>query len=200
MTSYPTSPPWAQQAASPAAPVAQPHTQQPYPQQAYLQHGQLLVPYPEAMHNASRAKPPTVWPVAVFTLLFGVLGAISATRRAAQARRGRNSTAPYWIAFGVALVAGGFLSFVAAITVVEPMVADHHERNAVTALQRNLVKDGGLQKTAGLTATSAACTPVDVRGSDGQRDYSCLLKLSDAKTGTIEVTADKAGAWQPVKN
>jgi hypothetical protein len=160
----------------------------------------LLVPYPEAMHNAGRARPPAVWPVAVFTLLFGVLGSISATRRAADARRGHNSTAPYWIAFGVALLAGSFLSFVAAVAVVRPAIADMQERDAVSALQTNVVKDGGLAKATGMTATAATCTAVDIRGSDGRRDYSCLLKLSDGRTGTIEVTADKAGAWEPVKN
>lgn len=190
MTSYPTAPPWAPPAPPPvAAPVPQPYTQ----------HGQLLVPYPEAMHNAGRPRPPAVWPVAVFTLIFGIFGSISAARRAAQARRGRNSTAPYWITFGVALAAGGFLSFVVALAVVVPLVSTFTEQRAVDSLQVNMVKSGELQQKAGITATSAACTAVDVRGSDGRRDYSCLLKLSDGKTGTIEVTADRSGTWQPVK-
>jgi hypothetical protein len=188
MTSYPTSPPWAPQAPPPAAPMTQPYTQ----------HGQLLVPYPEAMYSAGRPTPPAVWPVAVFTLLFGVLGSISAGRRAAQARRGRNGTAPYWITFGVALAAGSFLSFVVAVAVVLPVITTVQEADAVSSLQQNLVKDGQLPKKAGITATSARCTAVDVRGSDGQRDYSCLLKLDNGKNRGIEVTADRSGDWEPV--
>jgi hypothetical protein len=188
MTTYPTSPPWAPPPAQPAvSEMAEPHTA----------HGQLLVPYPEEMHNAGRPRPPAIWPVVVFTLLFGVFGAISAARRAAQARRIRNGPAPYWIAFLVTLLVGGYLSFMVATSAALPIIDTVRESAAVDAVQQNLVGDGRLRKAAGTAATSATCTAVDVRRSDGRRDYSCLLTLDDGRTGTIGVTADRAGAWEP---
>jgi hypothetical protein len=188
MTTYPTAPPW-------APPPAPPEVSEPAP--PHTVHGQLLVPYPEEMHNAGRARPPAVWPVVVFTLLFGVFGAITTSRRAAQARRVRNSTTPYWVAFLITLVAGGYLSFMVTTAAVLPAIDNIRESAAVDAVQQNLVGDGRLQKTAGTTATSATCTALDVRRSDGRRDYSCLLTLDDGRTGTIGVTADRAGAWAP---
>jgi hypothetical protein len=149
------------------------------------------------MHDAGRPRPPAVWPVAVFTLLFSVFGAFSATRRAAQARRGRNSPAPYWIAFLATFVAGGFLSFVVATTAVVPLVDAVHESASADAVQSNVVRDGRLEQVAGMIATAATCTPLDVRGSDGKRDYSCLLTLDDGRSGTIQVTGDRDGNWAP---
>jgi hypothetical protein len=192
MTAYPTSPPWAPPPAPPAVsqPAPPPHTM----------HGQLLVPYPEEMQNADRPRPPAVWPVVVCTLLFGVFGAISASRRMRRARRMRISTARYWIAFLVTLVAAGFLSFVVATVAALPIIDNVRETVAVDAVQQNLVRDGRLQKTAGMTATAATCTAVDMRRSDGKRDYNCLLTLSDGRTGTIGVTADRAGDWTPARS
>jgi hypothetical protein len=163
-------------------------------------HGQLLVPYPEEMQNADRPRPPAVWPVVVCTLLFGVFGAISASRRMRRARRMRISTARYWIAFLVTLVAAGFLSFAVATVAALPIIDNVRETVAVDAVQQNLVRDGRLQKTAGMTATAATCTAVDMRRSDGKRDYNCLLTLSDGRTGTIGVTADRAGDWTPARS
>jgi hypothetical protein len=186
VTSYPTSPPWAPPAQSPAGPAA------PAP---YTAHGQLLVPYPEEMHNAGRPRPPAVWPVAVFTLIFGLLGAISASRRAAQARRGRTSTAPYWITYVIALVASVALGVVVTNAGVRPLLADRQEASAVSSVQHQLVSDDTLTRTAGVKATKAACTAVGPRGSDGNREYSCLLTFDTGKTGTVDVTADRAGNW-----
>jgi hypothetical protein len=50
-------------------------------------------------------------------------------------------------------------------------------------VQQNLVRVGRLQKTAGITAPAVTCTAVDVRRGDSKRDYSCLLTLSDGRTG-----------------
>jgi len=185
---YPTSPPWAPPAQPPAFPAA-PVTMPP------STHGQLLVPYPEEMHNAGRPRPPAVWPVAVFTIFFGILGAVSASRRATRARHGRNSTAPYWLTWVITLVARALLVFVVTTMVVQPFVADRRETTAVEALQHNLVSDGTLTRTVGVKATTATCTAIGPRAADGTREYSCLLKLDNGKTGTVGVTADRAGTW-----
>ena len=188
--SYPTSPPWAPPPAPPAPP--------PAPEAPYTMHGQLLVPYPEEMYNAGRPKPPAVWPVAVFTLVFGAWGAISAARRAARARRARQSVAPYWITFAGALVAGGFLSFVVGIAVAVPAYEQIREAAITKTVQHNVVSDGTL-KQAGMNVTGATCTTVDLRGTDGLRDYACLVKLADGSTSSIDIVGDENGAWESRK-
>lgn len=54
-------------------------------------------------HKDECASPPTVWPVVLWTLLFGIFGAISATLRSEKAYRCGYKVAPYWIAFAAAL-------------------------------------------------------------------------------------------------
>ncbi|GAA3342851.1 hypothetical protein GCM10020358_39350 [Amorphoplanes nipponensis] len=184
---YPTTPPWA----TPAPPAAGPA---PAPGRPALPHGGLLVPYPDEMQHASRAQAPAVWPVAVFTLLFGILGAVSAKRRAAQARRGRNSAAPYWIAFLASAVAGAFCWFVVAAVLVGPVLTGIQENQRLEAVQRNVVGDGQL-RDAHITATAAQCRAVTERNPDGMRDYMCRLTLADGHTATLALTADESGQW-----
>jgi hypothetical protein len=86
--------------------------------------------------------------------------------------------------------------------VVQPSAStawtDFRERAHTQTLQTNLVKDGQLKDTAKVTATSAQCDPSGPRGADDLRRYSCLLKLSDGSTGTLDVTADPDGNWTAV--
>jgi hypothetical protein len=72
---------------------------------------------------------------------------------------------------------------------------EFRERAYTQALQQNLVKDDQLTKSARVTATSAQCEPAGARDADDQRRYSCLLKLDDGRTGTLDVTADSDGNW-----
>ena len=187
---YPTSPPWAP---PPAAPAEMPPPTPPMP----VAHGQLLVPYPEEMQNASRPIPPSWWPIAPLTFLLVIPGLISTVRRGAQARRGRNSQLPYWVTFAV----GNFVSWLiwlAILAVGAPLWYNHLEAGSTAAVQQHIVKDGQLKAKSGLTATSANCDPTAARALDGQRPYTCLLKLDDGRTGTIDVTADSDGNWTAV--
>jgi hypothetical protein len=183
---YPTAPPWA---VAPAAPVAGTVPEPPLPQ-----YGGLLVPYPEAMQHASKAQAPAVWPVAAFTLLFGVLGAASAKRRADQARRTRNSSAPYWIAFVVSVVAGAFIWFVLTAVVIGPLLTEVRENQRLEAVQRNVLNDGQL-KDARIDVSAAQCRAVTDRDAEGMRDYLCRLTLKDGHTATLALTADEGGQW-----
>ncbi|MEV4707946.1 hypothetical protein [Actinoplanes sp. NPDC049316] len=189
---YPMAPPWATQSPTPEsfapevpAPVVAP------------QVGGLLVPYPEEMQNAPQAQAPALWPVAVFTFMFGIFGAISAARRADQARRGRNSAAPYWVTFVVTLVAGSFFWIVSGVAVGAPAAAEYREGRIVEALEKNVVGDGQLAK-ANVSATDAQCRAAGDRRDDGTRDYLCQLTLGDGRTGQVMVTADKDGGWKPL--
>ena len=195
---YPTSPPWA--TPPPAAPVeAAPPAYggvAPYgsPMPPY---GQLLVPYPEEMRNASRPTPPSWWPIALLTFLIPIAGLISTVRRSTQARRGRNSEAPYWITF-VASLAGSVLFWCVIFVTAVPVYLNFRETAITKTVQEQIVTDGQLTSKSRLTATSAVCEPNGPRAGDGQRLYSCLLKLDDGRTGTIDVTADKDGHWTAV--
>jgi hypothetical protein len=197
---YPTSPPWA------TAPAAAPTEQPPARPAAYggvapygsplLPHGQLLVPFPEEMQNAGRPTPPSWWPIAPLTFLFLIPGLISTVRRAAQARRGRNARAAYWITFVASLVVS-FFAWGMLISVAAPVYLNIRETAITKTLQEHIVSDGQLKAKSRLTATSVSCDPNGPR-VDGQRLYSCLLKLDDGRTGTIDVTADTDGHWTAV--
>jgi hypothetical protein len=181
---YPTAPPWAAAAPGPAPAEA------PLPP-----YGQLLVPFPEEMQNASRAKAPAWWPIVLWTMISGLFGLISAARRAGQARRNRNSPAPYWIAWAVSFVAAVLLWNVIIVPAVVTLWGDVREGSRTEALQNNIVKDGQLQSSSRLTAVSARCEPTADRAGDGLRRYTCLLKLDDGRTGTLDVKADPDGTW-----
>jgi hypothetical protein len=189
--SYPTSPPWAPPPAPPAEQAA--------PEAPYTMHGQLLVAYPEEMDTSGRLKPPAWWPVAVFTFFFWPAGVISAVRRGGRARRSRHSRSPYWIAFAAAVVAAWIFWFAVGAVVATPVYNRISESLITDSLQKNLVGDGQLEKRK-QPAKAASCRPTDLRGSDGLRDYSCVLRLTSGETGTISVTADTDGNWKPVKD
>jgi hypothetical protein len=194
-TTYPTSPPWATapaESAEPAYGAVAPYGT-PLPQ-----HGRLLVPYPEEMHNVARPKPPAVWPVALLTFLFLIPGILSAARRATRARRGRSSPAPYWIAFGVSVVASWFVwSVVVAAAVPATLAA--YEHVVTDRVESAIVHDGQLTKATGVTVRAAACEPSGPRAADGRRPYDCLLTLTGTNTGTLRVVADREGHWTPLR-
>jgi hypothetical protein len=188
---YPTAPPWASAPAESPAPVygAVAPYGSPLPQ-----HGQLLVPYPEEMHNAARPKPPAVWPVAPLTFLFLIPGIVSAARRATRARRSRSGAAPYWITFAVSVVASWFLWSMIIATAVPAFLAAYD--NGVTdRVESAIVHDGHLAKSAGATVRTATCEPSGPRAANGRRAYACLLTLDGAGTGTLNVVADREGHW-----
>ena len=179
---YPTSPPWVPPPAPP--PPAAPWGAVPH------QHGRLMVPYPEEMFHADRPTPPSWIPVVFLTLFLWPFGLVSAARRAAKARHGRNDRHPYWIAFGATTAAGTVLLGAAAAIGV-PVYLAAREGAATSALQSNLVHDGQIAAASGAT-----CRPVGVRGDDGLRDYNCVVTLSNGRNGTITVTADRTGRWR----
>ncbi|MEV6599214.1 hypothetical protein AB0M36_20520 [Actinoplanes sp. NPDC051346] len=197
-SAYPTAPPWA--AGQPAAPAANERADAAvvHPYGVVPQVGGLMVPYPEEMRNAPRAQAPALWPVAAFTFFFGVWGAISASRRAGQARRGRNSVAPYWVTFGVMLAVSSFFWLVAAVSIGVPLYASVREGATVAALEENVLHDGQLEK-ANVSASSADCRAAG-EWIAGQRDFMCELELSDGRTGRVLVTSDDQGNWRPLED
>ena len=189
---YPTAPPWATPAAAtpqPPAPGAATPYGAPYPQ-----HGQLLVPYPEEMVNAARPRPPSWWPVVAWTFFFGPLGAVPASRRAGRARRGRNSAAPYWVAWGVTMALGAVLG-VAVAAIGVPAFLAQREAALTRVVQEKVQADVQAGAAANGTGATVRCEPAGPRDAGGLRSYRCLLALDDGRTGTLAVTADADGNW-----
>ncbi|BCJ51323.1 hypothetical protein Asp14428_27980 [Actinoplanes sp. NBRC 14428] len=181
-SAYPTAPPWVTQSPAPDPPPADEGPAAAVaPYGSVPQVGGLLVPYPEEMRNAARAQAPKVWPVAVFTLFFNVLGVFSAVRRAGQARRGRNSTAPYWLTFVVSALVSSFLMMTAVVSVGIPVYVQLREGATVKALEDNVLHDGQLAK-ANISPTKAECRAAGEWAGE-KRDYLCELTLSGGGPG-----------------
>jgi hypothetical protein len=80
-----------------------------YAQPAYAAHPQAAYPQPYGLPQpgaytyspAAATQRPSVWPVVVLTLLFGVFGLIPASLRASNARRVGLSEKPYWQAWAI---------------------------------------------------------------------------------------------------
>jgi hypothetical protein len=193
---YSTAPPWATPA--PAAPDATAGRPGMSPWGApTTEHGQLLVPFPEELQNAARAEPPSWIPVVVWTALFGVFGAIAAAKRAEMARRGRNSPAPFWIAFGVTMVVSALLA-AATVTVGLPVYLEQREQAMTRQVQSAMVEGPQIATMLRSPATSASCEPLGDR-LDGVRPYSCVVALQDGRSVTMRVEGSADGKWTPVE-
>jgi hypothetical protein len=185
---YPTAPPWAAAAPSPAPADA------PLPP-----YGQLLVPYPEEMQNASRAGAPSWWPIILWTFfLGGLLGLIPTVRRAGRARRNRNGIAPYWITWAVSVVVTAFVWNALVVPFAVGQVTNWLEHARTDKLQSQLVHDGQLKTVTGAVPTSAQCDPTTARGTGGDRRFTCLIRFNDDSTGTLDVIAATDGQWTQV--
>ncbi|MFG1608497.1 hypothetical protein [Actinoplanes sp. NPDC049265] len=193
---YPTAPPWA---SPPPAAAAEPPPAPGTPWEApYPQTGQLLVPYPEEMRNAARPTPPAWWPVAIWTFFFGILGTISAARRADQARRGGNGTAPYWITWAATMALSAVLTAI-LVFVAYPAIYSGAEQKVTTEVEAKMRTDGQLKTMLGVGATAVNCDPIGSRDRTGIRTYDCALTLEDERTGTLTVTADTNANWSVVR-
>jgi hypothetical protein len=219
---YPTSPPWAPPAPPSGGPPPEgaPHTQHgqlmvPFPE---LMHGagRPAPPswVPVAAVSVLLAVLGTVGATVACTLFFGpvggvvlgagggalgLFGAAIAARRARRAKRARNPRYPYWLAFGLSLVAATIPCLVAPYA-VEPIVqAQVVEPAVVHIVQTDLVHSGKIKTAAGVTVQNATCTPTAPRQANGLREYACVLVLSSGQTGRLLVTADRKGEWTTAK-
>jgi len=187
---YPTAPPWAVPPPAPSSPESAgppPHTR----------HGQLLVAYPELMQGASGPTGPSWIPVVIWTFFFSIFGAISAARRAQQAGRSGKGRSPYWVAFGVTLVAGTIIWQAIALAVAVPVYLHYREQAVTKAVQSAIVgQPAGARK---VTVAKATCTPLG-DAKNGLRTYNCRLVLSNGRTAALKVIADsKTGRVQAAK-
>ena len=159
------------------------------------QHGGYLVTYPERLTDARPTVPP-VWPVAVFTLLFGVFGAVPAGRRATRAKAAGGGAAAYWLTFG--LIHGVMVAVLVllAVAVGVPAYVAAREGAIVKVLQESVVSTARAADTTP-AVIGADCRAEGERAADGLRPYRCVLTLADGRTSTMHVRADEDGRWVP---
>jgi len=223
MPEYPASPPWAEPA-PPAAPepppwAGTPHTRHgqlmvPYPE---LMHGagrpdpptwlpvalvSLFLALAGGIAAAAFATDylGPVWGVLAGACggSAGLLGATMAARRARKARRQRNPRYPYWLAFGLTLLAAavpGLYAVGVTVGVVQSQVVEPRVQRTV---EQSLVHGGRVSVSDGGTVERATCQPIGERSADdGLREYTCSVALSTGRTGTLRLTADRKGNWTP---
>jgi hypothetical protein len=191
---YPTAPPWA-----PVAPPVEPEQagvgQPGWGGVPYTPHGQLMVKYPQALQEPGRPQAPAVWPVVLFTILFGLFGSISAARRAARAGRSRKPKAPYWIAFG-ATAAACYVAWSIVFAVAKPYVLDFRQSLVTDSLQDQLVHDGHITTPKGTSVASAKCRTTDTATlTRAASAYTCVLTLNNGKSASVKLTAADDGSW-----
>jgi hypothetical protein len=139
----------------------------------------------------ARSEAPAVWPVVLFTLLMIIPGAVSAQRRARQAEEAGRSVRPYYLAFGLVAV----VSFLIGLIPTSFVYVEVRESALTKLVQSNIVSDGKLRASTGLTVTKAKCAPTAARAENGRRPYVCEVNVSDGRYGTLNVVADGDGNW-----
>ncbi|WP_229072268.1 hypothetical protein [Actinoplanes sp. DH11] len=195
-------PPWAAAPAPPQpAPPPDPATQPfggvvpPYGSPEN-RHGQLLVRFPEEVHGSARPVAPSWRPVVAWTFFLSVLGVVAAMRRSGRARRYGRERSPYWVAFGVTLVAGAAFWSALLYTVALPVYQHFAEKKLTAALESTVLTDGRIAKSAGATVTNPQCAPQGERNGDGLRTYVCTFTLVDGKKTSVFVQADRNTNWE----
>jgi hypothetical protein len=139
---------------------------------------------------------PKVYPVVLLTLLGGIWGAISASRRVRKARAMGAPTGRYWAAWGITLAL--------AVAVIVPLrlAGLAHDRSArpdkftATWIENQLVTNSDFKNQSGtvVKVSAATCAPDRVTAR-GVGTYACAIDFADGYRGTYEVTVDAAGAW-----
>jgi hypothetical protein len=222
MPAYPTSPPWAPPAPPPEGSPSEDsaytrHGQLmvPYPELMYgAERPDPPSWAPVAVVSTLLAVLGSVVATVVCTLLFGalggvvlgagggalgLLGAVVAARRAGRAKRAGNPRYPYWLAFGLSLVAATIPCLIAPYGTEQIVQAKLVEPAVVHAIQSDMVHGNKIRTAAGVTVRSATCKPIAPRRTNGLREYTCVLSLSSGQSGTLLVTGNRKGEWAAVK-
>jgi hypothetical protein len=135
--------------------------------------------------------PPPAWPVAVWTLLLGLFGALSAARRAGVARTAGAPTGRYWAVFFGTFVPVAAVWAVLGSAVLIPAFVDYRRAAMVRNLESSIVAGSGAQ---GITLTSATCEVITMSTTDGSGTFRCAV-TAEGKNATLDVTARSDGTW-----
>ncbi|GIF04389.1 hypothetical protein [Actinoplanes siamensis] len=195
---YPVSPPWAAGAEPETAELeVLPFggTVPPYGSPDN-KHGALLVRFPHALLGEARPQAPSWRPVVAWTFFLSVLGVVSAMRRSGRAKAYGRARAPYWIAFGMTLVAGAAFWSALVLNVVVPLHQQRVEDRATAAVQQKVLGDGRIEAAVGTRVKTGGCAPSGDRGAAGLRPYTCTFQLADGRSASVTIEADTRGNWE----
>jgi hypothetical protein len=158
--------------------------------------------------------------VAIFTLIFGAFGAISASRRASKARLLGVSGQRYWWTFAGVLIMSSLLQLIMVGIALPVYLAAVHDAQAkaggttsettslstaatptrdARALEADIVAHGRSEASGTATGatggvTAAACSAVNVV-PDGSGTYRCLVSFSDSAEQTYTIKLAPDGTW-----
>jgi hypothetical protein len=161
-------------------------------------HGQLLVRYPGEVHAEGRPEAPSWRPVVLLTFFLSVLGAVSATRRAATAKRYGRPRAPYWMAFVLTLVGGAVFWAAVAVFGALPLYLSLREQAVTEVVQENLLADSRVETELAADVSGGECTPEGERAAGGTRTYLCTFTLTEGGKASLYIRADERGNWEMV--
>jgi hypothetical protein len=152
-------------------------------------------PHPGAGY-APAGQPPSVLPVVLFTLFFGVFGAISAVSRAGKAKAVGAPVGRYWAAFGSVIAGWIVLSIVIGVLSAASGGAEAPSGIDHKSLETSIVNGEEFKDSAGNTAKakSATCVDVDV-AEDGSGTYSCVVDFVDNRRQSFEIVMSSDGTW-----
>ena len=137
---------------------------------------------------------PKAWPVAVFTVLFGIFGALSAARRSTDARAQGLPGGRYWGVFAGALV-GSFAIWTFVLGVgIAVTVPLYLETTSTVMTTNELEQELASSDSVGGSVTGATCLEeaVDPLGAG---TYSCRLRLDDGADLPYRITVSDDGSW-----
>lgn len=140
-----------------------------------------------------RPQPPAVWPVAVWTLLFGIFGGLSAARRAKQAAALGVRGHRYWGTFLGLLVPVLLVQFGIVVAVAVPVYLNTVRTAEAKVLASMIVRDGQANEPGQPRVELARCTPLVAAG--GRQPYQCVVNYSDTSRRVLTIVADGAGGW-----
>ncbi|SHN44187.1 hypothetical protein [Cryptosporangium aurantiacum] len=146
---------------------------------------------PPTWHSAFEG--PKAWPVAVFTVFFGIFGAISAARRSSDARALGLPVGRYWGVFAGALV-GSFAMWTLVLGLVIAVLVPVYLESATVMTTSRLEQQLKSSSSPGLAVTDAACVEEAVDTS-GTGTYQCLITFTDGDSLPYRITVSDDGTW-----
>lgn len=150
--------------------------------------------YPGAPVWAPRIDGPKAWPVAVFTVLFGAFGAISAARRSSDARALGLPSGRYWGTFAGSLVAS-FAVWAVIVGVVTAVTVPLYLASTATVMTAPLLEQElSASSSANGVVTDATCIEDSVDPL-GVGTYACLVRYDDGADLPYRITVSGDGTW-----
>jgi hypothetical protein len=168
--------------------------QQPHPQSFEVPGYGYAYPSTPNRPSGFRLEPPAAWPIAVFTFLFGILGAISAARRSSDARALGLPVGRYWGVFAGSLV-GSIAAWTLVVGVLVAVFVPLYQSYKSTVITvAGLEQELRSSNASGVAVTAATCIEDSVT-SAGVGTYLCQLGFADGEAASYTIAVNDDGTW-----